>query len=59
MSLERINIKKGYTIDNVCLIILPLNVGDWSKFKNDPNKNGNYGWTKEKLLWAVKQNLNI
>jgi hypothetical protein len=56
-SLERINVKKGYTKENICLIILGLNVGDHSVVKkDDDDREGFSGWNREKILFAVEQN---
>jgi hypothetical protein len=57
VSLERIDVKKGYIKDNILLIITPLNVGDWSVIKkDDDDRQGFSGWNREKILWAVEQN---
>ena len=57
VSLERINVKKGYIKENICLIIVSLNVGDWSILKRDDDaREGSSGWNREKILYAVEQN---
>ena len=57
MSLERINVWKGYTRDNICLIVVPLNVSDQTaKITTEDNPVGFSGWNREKILWAVEQN---
>lgn len=57
MSVERIDVKKGYIENNILLIILGLNVGDRSGIKKaDDDREGFSGWNREKLLWAVEQN---
>jgi hypothetical protein len=53
ISLERIDVFKGYTKDNICLICKEFNTGDYSiRYKN--NDSGNSGWTKEKFDIFVK-----
>jgi hypothetical protein len=60
LSIERINTKKGYTKDNIVLVIHPLNVGDWSRNKKeDDNRVGSSGWNRDKFIWAIKQNDRI
>lgn len=57
MSLERIDSTQGYTRENSVLIILPLNAGDWSIQRNEQDdREEKSGWTREKLLFAVKHN---
>jgi hypothetical protein len=57
MSLERIDPKKGYIQGNIALIVLGLNVADWTRVKHvEDERNGSSGWNREKLLWAVQQN---
>lgn len=57
MSIDRINVRLGYTKDNIVLVIHALNVGDWSRNKHaDDDRNGSSGWNREKFLWAVRQN---
>jgi hypothetical protein len=57
MSLERKDVYKGYIPDNICLIIIPLNVGDHHARKTiDDDRQGSSGWNREKVLWAVEQN---
>lgn len=57
VSLERINVKKGYIKENICLIMVSLNVGDWSVVKRDDDeREGSSGWNREKILYAVEQN---
>lgn len=58
MSLERKDVHKGYIKDNICLIILPLNVSDQTVKKSgeDDDRDGFSGWNREKILWAVEQN---
>lgn len=57
MSLERKNVRKGYTKDNICLIVLPLNVCDQTAKKSvDDDRDDFSGWNREKVLWAVDQN---
>jgi len=53
MSLERKNVCKGYTNDNICLIVLPLNVSDQTvkKTTDDDDRYGFSGWNREKVLW--------
>ena len=58
-SLERIDVFKGYTKDNVCLICLEFQGSDKSVLYND-NTLGNSGWTKEKFQYfldKIKDNL--
>lgn len=57
MSLERKNVRKGYTKDNICLVILELNVSDKTVRKSvEDDREGFSGWNREKVLWAVEQN---
>ena len=57
MSLERKNVRKGYTKDNICLIVLPLNVSDQTAKKSINDEcDGCSGWNREKVLLAVEQN---
>lgn len=57
MSIDRIDVNKGYEIGNVHLVILGLNVGDWSGIKNEEDKkDGCSGWNREKFLYAVSNN---
>jgi len=57
MSLERVDPKKGYIPENIALIVLGLNVGDYSRVQHqDDQRNGSSGWNQKKLLWAVGQN---
>jgi len=59
MSLERKDIKLGYTKENCCLICIEFNVGDWSILKNDyDERQGSSGWSKEKVEIIVKQFIN-
>lgn len=59
MSLERKDIKIGYTKENCCLICIEFNVGDWSILKNDyDEREGSSGWSKEKVEIIVKQFIN-
>jgi hypothetical protein len=51
-SLERIDVFKGYTRDNVCLICLEFQGSDKSVLYND-NTLGNSGWTKEKFQYFL------
>lgn len=60
VSLERINVKKGYVKDNILLVITPLNVGYRSGMKKeDDDREGFSGWNREKLLYAVEQNPRV
>jgi hypothetical protein len=46
-----------YIKDNILLILVSLNVGDWSVVKkDDDDREGFSGWNREKILWAVEQN---
>lgn len=57
MSLERVDPTKGYTPDNIALIVLGLNVADWTRSRHEEDeRDGSSGWNREKLLWAVQQN---
>jgi len=57
MSLERIDPTKGYIQGNIALIVLGLNVSDYSRVQHeDDQRNGSSGWNRTKLLWAVEQN---
>lgn len=57
VSIERINVRKGYIPSNIFLIIAPLNVGDRSGLKKeDDDRDGFSGWNREKILYAVEQN---
>ena len=60
MSIDRIDVSKGYEISNVHLVILGLNVGDWSGIKNEEDKRDGFsGWNREKFLQAVSNNPHI
>ncbi len=48
ISLERIDVKQGYTRDNVCLICYEFNTGDKRILYND-DSTGSCGWSKEKF----------
>jgi hypothetical protein len=52
ISIERINIKRGYMKDNVCLICLIWNGIDHS-IKFDSNQYGCGGWNRSKFLYAL------
>jgi hypothetical protein len=57
MSLERVNPKKGYTPENIALIVLGLNVADYTRVKHEDDKrDGSSGWNRQKLLEAIQQN---
>ena len=57
MSLERVDPKKGYHPENIALIVLGLNVADWSRVQHEEDaRDGSSGWNRNKLLWAVQQN---
>lgn len=57
MSLERLDPKKGYVPENIALIILGLNVGDWTRVKReDDTRDGSSGWSRDKIMEAVRQN---
>lgn len=57
VSVERINVRKGYVEGNIALIIVGLNVGDRSGMKkDDDDRDGFSGWNREKVLQAVDQN---
>jgi hypothetical protein len=57
ISIDRIDVSKGYDISNINLVMLGLNVGDWSGMKNDQDeKNGFSGWNRKKFLQAVSNN---
>lgn len=57
MSLERKNVRQGYTKENICLIVLPLNVSDQTaKSAEDDDRLGSSGRNHEKVLYAVEQN---
>lgn len=59
MSLERKDIKIGYTKENCCLICIEFNVGDWSILKNNYDERyGSSGWSKEKVKIIVNQFIN-
>jgi hypothetical protein len=53
ISLERIDVFKGYTKDNICLICIEFNTSDRSIIYKQ-NDSGNSGWTKEKFDIFVK-----
>jgi hypothetical protein len=43
---------------NISLIILGLNVGDYTRRKNESDERiGSSGWTRDKLLYALQQTL--
>lgn len=50
-SIERINVLKGYTKDNVCLICLEFNTTNNSILHKEDT--GNAGWTKEKFKYFL------
>jgi hypothetical protein len=50
ISLERLDTKKGYTKNNVCLIAYEFNVGDKRVLYND-DSTGSCGWSKEKFQY--------
>jgi hypothetical protein len=60
VSLERIDVLKGYVKDNVCLICIEFNTSNQSAlYKYDADIRGNAGFTKEKFqafLESVKNN---
>ena len=57
VSVERMNVRKGYVDGNIALIIAGLNVGDRSGMKkNDDDRDGFSGWNRQKILQAVEQN---
>jgi hypothetical protein len=60
VSLERIDVSKGYVKDNVCLICLEFNTSNQTVlYKHDADSRGNAGFTKEKFqvfLKSVKNN---
>jgi hypothetical protein len=48
ISLERMNVRQGYTKDNVCLICYEFNTGDKTIFYNDDSL-GSCAWSKQKF----------
>jgi len=57
MSLERVDPKKGYHPENIALIVLGLNIVDYTRVQHEEDeRDGSSGWNREKLLWAVRQN---
>ena len=52
VSLERLDVFKGYTKDNICLICLEFNASDKSVIYKD-NTLGNSGWTKDKFQYFL------
>lgn len=52
VSLERLDVFKGYTKDNICLICLEFQASDKSVILKD-NTLGNSGWTKEKFQYFL------
>lgn len=59
MSLERIDVFKGYTKGNVCLVCLEFNGADKSVCYTKEDGTGNAGWTKDKFNVFLKHlNLN-
>lgn len=51
ISLERLDTKKGYTKDNVCLIAYEFNVGDKRVLYNDDSTES-CGWSKVKFQYT-------
>ena len=49
ISLERIDVSKGYMKDNVCLICYEFNTMDSSLVYKNNEDTGNSGWTREKF----------
>ena len=60
ISLERIDVFKGYVKDNVCLICFEFNTTDKTVlYKNIEQDSGNCGWNKEKFdLFKSVLNIN-
>lgn len=57
MSLERMDPKKGYHPENIALIVLGLNVVDYTRVQHEEDeRDGSSGWDRKKLLWTVQQN---
>ena len=52
VSLERIDVFKGYVKDNICLICLEFQAADKSVIYKD-NTLGNSGWTKDKFQYFL------
>lgn len=50
-SLERKNVRKGYTMDNVCLIAVAFNSADHTVYSKDQVVEGCSGWSAEKYLY--------
>ena len=53
ISLERMDPKKGYTKDNVCLIAYEFNTGDKRILYND-DYTGSCGWSREKFQYVFE-----
>jgi hypothetical protein len=53
-SLERINSLKGYTKDNVCLIAVEFNTGDFTCMSVNETVEGSSAWSKEKFEYFKK-----
>jgi len=55
MSIERIDTRKSYTMDNICLIAYKLNIGDCRAISN--TEDGTY-WDKDKMSYFIN-NVNL
>ncbi len=53
ISIERIDVMKGYVKGNVCFVCLPFNGTDFTSMMKDKT-NGNGGWNKEKFQYFLK-----
>jgi hypothetical protein len=53
VSIERINVRRGYSADNVCLVVLEMNCIDRSSTCTDETTEG--GWSREKYLFWREQ----
>jgi hypothetical protein len=53
ISIERIDVSKGYIKGNVCFVCLPFNGTDYTCMMKS-NTDGNGGWTKEKFQFFLQ-----
>jgi hypothetical protein len=53
MSIERMNPKRGYEIDNICFCLLGLNTTDLSRIAKYSN-GGSCGWSKLKIDYVFR-----
>lgn len=52
MSLERIDSKLNYTVDNVCLICFEFNSDDRTRVRSEDTNQGSTGWSKDKFEYV-------